>query len=306
PGMTERDYRDVEFGYLWDFFRETDCFPGDDDTNYTVAGMALLKQKGIDFTPTDMGQFWLANIPVAKTCTAERVAYRNFVNNIDPPESAIIRNPYRELIGGQIRADVFGYVSLGRPELAAELTWRDASISHVKNGIYGAMWVAAMLATAVTQTDIRRIVEISLTEIPQRSRLFEAVMDILNRHADGLPYADMVDFIHRRWDENHPHHWCHTLSNAQIVTMALLYGEGDYEKAISRAVLACFDTDCNGATVGSVMGILVGAKALPDKWTGVMNDTLRTDLQGYQTASIRALSEDMFQLHKKLFNLRST
>ncbi|MGC1954323.1 MAG: ADP-ribosylglycohydrolase family protein, partial [Gammaproteobacteria bacterium] len=41
PGMTERDYRDVEFGYLWDFFRETDCFPGDDDTNYTVAGMAL-------------------------------------------------------------------------------------------------------------------------------------------------------------------------------------------------------------------------------------------------------------------------
>ena len=62
--------------------------------------------------------------------------------------------------------------------------------------------------------------------------------------------------------------------------MGLLYGEGDYEKAITRTVLACFDTDCNGATVGSIMGMMLGAKALPEKWTGVMNDTIHTDLHG--------------------------
>lgn len=298
PGLTEEDYKELDFECLWKFYRNTDCFPGDDDTNYTVMGMALVKQKGITFTPSDMANFWMDNIPILRTYTAERVAYRNFANNIDPPDSAVFRNPYRELIGAQIRADFFGYVALGQPELAAELSWRDASISHVKNGIYGAMWVAAMLAAAMTQTEVRRVIEIGLTEIPEKSRLFEAITEILNRHAAGVPYADTMQFIHQRWDETRPHHWCHTISNAQIVAMGLLYGEGDYERAITRTVLACFDTDCNGATVGSIMGMMLGAKALPEKWTGVMNDTIHTDLQGYQTTSISKLAEEMFQIHQ--------
>ena len=82
--------------------------------------------------------------------------------------------------------------------------------------------------------------------------------------------------------------------------MGLLYGEGDYEKAITRAVLTCFDTDCNGATVGSIMGMMLGANAIPEKWTGVMNDTLHTDLPGYQTSKISQLAEEMFQLYHKL------
>jgi ADP-ribosylglycohydrolase len=297
PGLTEEDCANFGWQNPW-WYRNTDSFPGDDDTNYTVMAMAMVKQKGINFTPSDMADFWMNNIPILRTCTAERVAYRNFTNNIEPPDSAVVRNPYREWIGAQIRADFFGYVALGQPELAAELAWRDASISHVKNGIYGAMWVAAMLAVAMSHTDVRRIIEIGLTEIPEKSRLFEAITEILNRHAAGDPYSETVQYIHQRWDETRGHHWCHTIANAQIVAMGLLYGEGDYEKAITRAVLACFDTDCNGATVGSIMGMMLGAKALPEKWTGVMNDTIHTDLSGYQTTKISKLAEEMFQIYK--------
>ncbi len=297
--MTQQDYTDVDFAYIWDFYRQTSTFPGDDDTNYTVTGMALLKDKGIAFTPSDMAQFWMANLPILRTNTAERVAYRNFVDGIAPPASASFRNPYRELIGAQIRADIFGYVALGNQELAAELAWRDACISHVKNGLYGAMWVAAMLATAIVETDIRRVVEMGLTEIPRKSRLHEAIVEILDRQAAGASYSEMVDHIHGRWDETRPDHWCHTVSNAQIVAIALLYSEGDYEKAITGAVLPCFDTDCNGATVGSIIGMMLGAKSLPTKWTGVMNDTIHTDLQGYQDVSIMGLAKEMFQLHLK-------
>jgi ADP-ribosylglycohydrolase len=297
PGLTEEDCTNFGWQSPW-WYRNTDSFPGDDDTNYTVMGMALVKQKGINFTPSDMADFWMNNIPILRTCTAERVAYRNFTDNIEPPDSAVVRNPYREWIGAQIRADFYGYVALGQPELAAELAWRDASISHVKNGIYGAMWVAAMLAAAMGQTDVRRIIEIGLSEIPEKSRLFEAITEILSRHATGVPYSETMQYIHQRWDETRSHHWCHTLANAQIVAMGLLYGEGDYEKAITRTVLACFDTDCNGATVGSIMGMMLGAKSLPEKWTGVMNDTIHTDLQGYQTTQISKLAEEMFQIHQ--------
>jgi len=299
PGLTEEDCANFGWQSPW-WYRNTDCFPGDDDTNYTVMGMALVKQKGINFTPSDMADFWLENIPILRTCTAERVAYRNFTTHIEPPDSAVVRNPYREWIGARIRADFFGYVALGQPELAAELAWRDASISHVKNGIYGAMWVAAMLAAAINETDVCRVIEIGLTEIPEKSRLFDAITEILNQHAAKASFSETIQYIHRRWDETKAHHWCHSISNAQIVAMGLLYGEGDYEKAITRTVLACFDTDCNGATVGSIMGMMLGAKALPEKWIAVMNDTIHTDLPGYQTAAISKLAEEMFQIHQSM------
>jgi len=297
PGLDEQDYRELDLANLLKF-RDTNSMPGDDDTDYTVMALAMVKQKGSAFTPSDMADFWLENIPILRTCTAERVAYRNFTANIEPPLSAIIRNPYREWIGARIRADFFGYIALGRPELAAELAWRDACISHVKNGVYCAMWTAAMLAAAIGQTDMRRLIEIGLSEIPAQSRLFEAVTDILDRHAAADSYSDMVQYIHQRWDETRAHHWCHSIANAQIVAMALLYGECDYEKAVTRAVLPCFDTDCNGATVGSIMGMMLGAKALPEKWIAVMNDTLHSDIQGYQTTPISMLAEQTLQIQQ--------
>jgi hypothetical protein len=264
--------------------------PEDDDTNYTVTALSLVKQKGIDFTPEDVATFWLGNIPIMHTCTAERVAYRNFVSGIWPPYSASVRNPYREWIGAQIRADFFGYVAPGNPTLAAELAWRDACISHVRNGIYGEMWVAAMLAAAAVETDIKTVIEIGLSEIPARCRLAEDIKQVLGWHADNVSYRDAVARIHERWEELNPHHWCHTNSNAQIVALALLYCQGDYEDGVTHAVYPCFDTDCNGATVGSVIGMMLGAKALPAKWTKILCDTLITGVAGYHKVAISDLA----------------
>ena len=85
---------------------------------------------------------------------------------IAPPHSATHRNPYREWIGAQIRGDFFGYAMPGRPGRAAELAWRDACISHVRNGIYGEMWVAAMVAAAAVTDDPRAVVAEGLAQVP--------------------------------------------------------------------------------------------------------------------------------------------
>jgi hypothetical protein len=274
--------------------------PRDDDTDYTIIGMGVMQERGIDFTPGDVANYWMRRVPLLATCTAERVAYRNFANQIAPPASASVHNPYREWIGAQIRADFFGYVALGRPELAAELAWRDASISHVKNGIYGEMWVAAMLAAAAVESDPRRVIELGLSEVPATSRFARDVQAVLGWHAEGTDYDQACQRLHEQWDEHSQHHWCHTNSNAQIVAMGLLWSEGDFEKAITRSVWPGFDTDCNGATVGSVMGMILGAKALPEKWTALMNDTVHTSVAGYNVASISGTAKEMFDLYAKL------
>ena len=273
----------------------------DDDTNYTVMGLAILRQHGAGFLPEHVAQFWMQHLPINHTCTAEHIAYRNFSMGIAPPRSALFRNPCREWIGAQIRGDFFGYAALGRPELAAEWAWRDACVSHVKNGIYGEMWVAAMLAAAAVEQDIRRVIEIGLSEIPARSRLGEAIRDVLRWRRRKISFREAVRRIHRRWPEKILHYCGHTVANAQIVAAGLLWGEGDFERSICLAVDACYDTDCNGATVGSIVGMLRGAASLPSKWIEPLNDTLETGVALYpRLVKISDLAGEGFDLYRRI------
>ena len=71
-----------------------------------------------------------------------------------------------------------------------------------------------------------------------------------------------------------------------IVSAALLYGEGDYRKSVCMAVETCFDTDCNGATVGSVLGMLNGIDSISEDFTNPINNTLYTSVFGVGTVKI--------------------
>ena len=275
------------------------CMPEDDDTNYTVTGLAIMKRHGRDFTPQDVGAFWHDNIPLSHVCTAENIAYRNMAMGIKPPRSATYLNPCREWIGAQIRADFFGYVAVGDPALAAEFAWRDACISHVKNGIYGEMWVAAMLAAAPALADPADVIKAGLAQIPRKCRLAKQVRYVMDCRKSGMSAAEMEADIHARWDEGNRHHWVHTISNAEIVAMGLLWGELDFGRSVSIAVQACLDTDCNGATVGSVVGMMLGAKKLPPKWIRPLHNTLKTGIVGYNVVKISDLAKETLRLHKK-------
>jgi len=281
-------------------FDVIDHMPADDDMDYTAVGLFVVKERRATFTPADVARFWMRNIPLLRTCTAERVAYRNLAMQIQPPASASYRNPYREWIGARIRADAFGYLSAGNPERAAEFAWRDASVSHVKNGVYGEMLVAAMIAWAAFCDDVTELLEAGLGEIPMTSRLHADMRGVIQWHATGLGYDEAVARIHERWDERLPHHWCHTNSNTMICAAALLWGEGDFGKSICRAVQPGFDTDCNGATVGSIMGMMLGARRTPAGWTRRLNNTLKTNLVGHETVDIEEIARETFALYGTL------
>lgn len=188
----------------------------------------------------------------------------------------------------------------GNPARAAEWAWRDASISHVKNGIYGEMGVAAMLAAAFVEDDFDRIIRAGLAQVPAQSRLVGDVGVVLAAYQGGETYEQVVGRITTQWDENKAHYWCHTNSNAQIVAAALLFGEGDYTKTIGMAVMPGFDTDCNGATAGSVWGVVNGAKALPGKWTRPLKDKIRTGVAGYHEVKISELAREMAEVAWRL------
>ncbi|MDE0054488.1 MAG: ADP-ribosylglycohydrolase family protein [Gammaproteobacteria bacterium] len=260
----------------------------DDDMDYPILGLLALEDNGADLTSRHMAHTWLSRMPFHFLYTAESAAYRNFVNRVWPPESATWRNPFREWIGAQIRADIFGYVAPGWPEKAAELAFRDASISHVKNGIYGEMLMAAMLAATFVTSDIEEIVKIGLSEIPANCRLSEAVHDTVGWCRELPDWESVWDRIYEKYGH---YHGVHTINNAALVVMGLFFGANDYERGIVVTVRGGWDTDCTGATVGSILGARFGADALPDKWIGVLNDRLMSVVRECNDNRISELAE---------------
>ena len=269
----------------------------DDDMDYPILGLLGLESRGFGITSRHMANVWLGRMPYHLVYTAESAAYRNFVNRYWPPESATWRNPYREWIGAQIRADVFGWVAPGWPERAAELAWRDARISHVKNGIYGEMFVAAALAAAFVTSDVAEIVCIGLSEIPAQCRLAEAVQDTLAWCGEADDWEAVWDRIHEKYGH---YHGVHTINNAALVVMGLAFGIEDYQAGIVATVRGGWDTDCNGATVGSILGAKFGAEALPAKWVGVLGDRLMSCVRDCNDNRISALAERTHRVAKAM------
>ena len=274
----------------------------DDDTDYTIVGLHILEHFGFDFTTQHIAETWLQRFPFLSIYTAERAAYRNLIHNVTIPQTALVRNPYREWIGAQIRADAFGYVNAGDPRAAALMAYRDAALSHVKNGIYGEMWAAALIAAAFAAPDARTALELARTQIPPHSRLAEALGDTLRWHDEGLDWEAARDALEERYYGRYS--FVHTIQNSAVVAMALLWGAGDFTRTIAYAVQGGWDTDCNGATAGSIFGALHGTASLPAHWTEPLHDTIRSALVGFDPSRISDLAERTVRLTRKRFEAK--
>ncbi len=268
----------------------------DDDVHYTLVGLAVIEDRGPEFTWRDIAEFWKHRIPYGAICTAETQAILTYLRNTctwpaltraTPALTRRHRNPFREWIGAQIRSDGWAYTCAGKPELAAEFAWRDAHWTHERNGIYGEMFCAAMQAAAFVESDPRRLIAMGLSEIPARCRLALAVEELLSWIPECPTWESCMDRLDARWADMSP---VHTINNALICTMALIYGRMDTVQVPVISVMAGLDTDCNGATVGSIVGAAAGRSRFNDRLSGRLNDEVRPSLIGFTQSSITDLA----------------
>jgi ADP-ribosylglycohydrolase len=259
----------------------------DDDIDYPILGLHLLERHGGRLRPELVRDAWLELLPYHQVYTAERVTYRNLVRGLPIGEAARRHNPYREWIGAQIRGDIFGWTHPGDPRAAATLAYQDAALSHTENGIYGEMWAAALVSAAFVSTSAREAVQRSVSHVPPRSRLAEAITDVLDQHAAGGTWDDALTRIRAAYGH---YSWIHTVNNAALVVAGLLWGEGDVARTIGLTVMGGWDTDSNGATAGSVAGVLAGTSALPAHLIEPLHDTTRSALFGFDHSRISDLA----------------
>lgn len=271
----------------------------DDDIRYLVLGLLVNEKFGNDFTALDIADMWQRFLVPSMTFTAERIAY---VNSLTFPETSAEekikychghRNPFREWIGAQIRIDHYGYYNAGDPLSAAKAAFNDANLSHTKNGVYGAMFFAALISAAFTEKNIKKCIDIALSVIPQKSRLYDDIKFAVTVAENS---TDETELYKKLWERFKNLSAVHTNNNAAVCVSALVMGNGDFVRSVGIAVGAGWDTDCNGATVGSFAGALLGAEKIPEYLTAPLNDTLYSSVIDFHPASIKKCAERTYNL----------
>lgn len=258
-----------------------DGVPEDDDLNFTMLAVVILERAGRDFTALDVAKAWLDFMPPGRIFTAERVAMRNLLEGVLPPATATRRNPFREWIGARLRVDAYGWASRGDPLVAARMAWEDARVSHTANGVYAAMFMAAAHAASLWATAPSECANVGLSVVPEGSRLAEALR--FARELEG-EWETRIDALYERYGH---YHWVHAINNTALVA-AVMYAFDDFSEAIGAVVQGGWDTDTNGAAVGSIFGALGPIDA---RWSEPLHGRFATSLPGFDGITLDELVE---------------
>ncbi|GAB2648064.1 ADP-ribosylglycohydrolase family protein [Kribbella swartbergensis] len=257
-----------------------DGMPEDDDLNFAILALQLLERHGSALTTEDVAQAWLSDLPAGRVFTAERVAYRNLLEGVEPSRAAVVGNPFREWIGAQIRTDAYGWAHPGDRTAAARLALVDARLSHTGAGVDGALWVAAMSAAAMILDDPREVAVAGLEVVAADGAIAQAVRFGLALADTGLDEA--LDALHTEYGDLH---WVHAVNNTALTAYALT--APSFADAIGRAVMGGWDTDSVGATVGAVFGAVRG---VPAEWSAPLKNRVATSLPGMNQIAIDELA----------------
>ncbi|WP_436791343.1 ADP-ribosylglycohydrolase family protein [Yinghuangia sp. YIM S10712] len=247
-----------------------------DTVDRAVLTLRMLETYGPGFTHEQMGSLWLLALPFLRPGGAEQAAYRMLVDGAVPPwgaGAAVGPESFQEADDALPRADLYGYVAPGDPRRAARLARKDAQLSHVASGLYGAMWIAALTSAAFTARDAAEAVSVSLRHIPVRSRLFEALCEVLVAHARRRSWAVVVGDVRRAYGHFGEHH---AVGNSCLIAAGLLWGEDDWGRSVALTVEGGWDTPVDAAVTGSVAGVLGGTDGIPAEYRHAAVDRVHT------------------------------
>ncbi|MBS4189739.1 ADP-ribosylglycohydrolase family protein [Bacillus sp. FJAT-49705] len=284
------------YGEIKGYVKDYKMFAADDDANGPIFFIRALYDDAIDreVTAEDIGKAWLnyARDGIGmfwwggEGVSTEHTAYNNLKKGIPAPRSGsadlngII---LAEQIGGQIFIDTWGLLYPNNIEKAAHYAEMAASVSHDKNGIFGARFIAACISKAFSASSIEEVIEAGLSTIPGDSlyaKVVQAVVNFHQKHPNDFRLCRQ--YLEDEWGYDKYPGICHIIPNAGVCVLSLLYGKGSFARTIEIATMCGWDTDCNAGNVGTIVGVLYGIEDIPNHYRKPINDHIVTSsVSGY-------------------------
>ncbi len=248
-----------------------------DDTAYAPLILHALDEHGVGWTSRQLAHEWLSHLPFAYT--AEQSALDNIAAGIMPPESRWFRNPCGAWVGAQMRGEIHGLIAPASPRLAAKFAFRDACISHYREGVDGALYVAAVTSLVIAGVPIHDALVAGLSHVPERSPVTAAVESTLRFCQATEEEEAVAEWITHTYGH---YHWIHAIPSLACSIAGFALGKGDFESSLLATIHLGFDTDCTAGWVGALLGASLGASSLPKNWIEPLGDDLLTYVIGFE------------------------
>ncbi|TDF95555.1 ADP-ribosylglycohydrolase family protein [Paenibacillus piri] len=240
-----------------------------DDLDLQIVWLHALEQYGARLTAAELGQEWMEHVFFPFDEYGYGLA--NMRRGLVPPVAGWFNNPFADCMGSPIRSEIWAMIAPGCPGIAAYYAYQDAVVDHAGGeGVYGEMFFAAIESAAFFETDRDRLIQIGLTYIPEECRTAKAVRALLQWYKEGKTWTEARELVL----EHHGHpNFTDAPQNIAFTLLGWLYGE-DFGDAILKAVNCGYDTDCTAATLGAILGIILGPEKLPERWLKPVGDRI--------------------------------
>ena len=244
-----------------------------DDLYVDMTFAQVLDDKGLSATTEDFGamfreakyMLWHANL----------AARRNLRRGVPASLSGTPKyNAHANDIDFQIESDFIGLMAPGMPQSGLRIADRAGRVMNYGDGIYGGIFVSCMYSAAFFERDPHKVVRAGLACLPDKSPYAQVISDLLRWHdANPKDWESVWRLLENKWDDREPCPEGALLPfnidaklNGAYIALALLYGDGDMTRTLDVATRAGQDSDCNPASAGGILGVMLGYEKIPEFW----------------------------------------
>ena len=273
------------FGYTknLDKLAKTGGAFSDDDTDVEYIYLMLMEKYGIEPTYANMRDGWMYHIR-DRVWLANRAALGAMHLGFTPPFTGRKDiNPHWYQIDPQLINEIWAYTAPGMPEYAVGKSDWAARITSDSWAVAPTVLYGAMYSEAFFEKDIKKLIEKGLKYLDPNDRYAQGVrkcIELYKKYPKDWTKSRQIiaDEFYVNEDPMTRTIWNADL-NGLMGILAMLYGEGDFQRTLDLSCAMGFDCDNQAATVSGILGVIMGADKLPasltmpiEGWTKPFND----------------------------------
>ena len=295
-------------------FYTTDLKEGmlpNDDLDLQLVWLNAAERYGASVSAEILSEYWMLGI--VPNWAEYGVSKSNMRMGISAPASGKYNNKYKDSNGAWIRSELWACLAPGHPEIAVKYAYEDSCVDHADEGVYSEIFMAALESAAFVENDRMKLIDIALSYIPVECECAKAVNKLLELYKCGIDWKsarlellhahpgsfggqkdllhafrgnmgghsklDTEDVPNASWGFDAP-------SNVALTLIGWLYAGDDFGKALCITTGCGEDADCTAGTLGAILGIIMGAEAIPEKWKAPIGNKIVTKCISFFTNNI--------------------
>lgn len=270
-----------------------------DDLDLQILWLKAMQENDAHVDAFKLGKYWLKYIPV--NWNEYGVGKANMRAGFMPPVSGEFNNAkWKHSNGAWIRSEIWACLFPGNPYMAAKMAREDACVDHgMAEGTFAEIFTASIESAAFFESDRDSLIHFGLSMIPSGCRVAQSVKCALEARENGKTWQEARLSVIRNTEDMG---WFQAPRNVAFTIIGWLYGENDFGKSICIAVNCGDDTDCTGATLASIFGIIGGTKAIPEAWRKPVGDKItNVAIAGFKApGTLDELTDSTLAMTKKV------